>query len=430
MEREVKRVNVASRASPLARAQVAEVLTELQRFYPSLLFECQYLTSTGDLDKLTSLRDLDKTDFFTKEIDQLLLNKLCRIAIHSAKDLPDPIPSGLVIVALTRGVDSSDSLVLREGVQLHTLPAGARIGTSSIRREEAVETLKEDCIFVDLRGTVNERLARLDTGDLDGVVVAEAALIRLGLTQLNRVKLPGDTVPFQGKLAVVARADDHEIATFFSVIDARRLIGKSLCVGLSIPEQFRDRMVDLCPLIAIEPRSMQDPSIMAMSHKLSTYTHLIFTSKTAVSLFYSHFTTPQDAIIIAVGIATAAAVRRFELQASIIIAEQECAEGVIAVLEGLHLEDACILWPHAAAARTLISDHLIERKVDFDAPIFYDTYIQRPEIVPNLEDYDELIFTSPSTVDASIEVFGCNLQKKILTCMGLVTKNYLERRLG
>lgn len=214
-------ISVASRESPLALAQVQEVLTEIQRFFPSISFICSFHKTIGDIDKTTSLRTLDKTDFFTRELDKMVLAGDCRIAIHAAKDLPDPIPQGLTIAAITYGVDSSDALVFRKGVSLASLPPGARIATSSIRREEAVRSLRSDVCFQDVRGTIGERLQRLDDGTADGVVVAEAALIRLGLTHLNRVPLPGETVPLQGKLAVVCRCEDGEMIELFSTIDSR-----------------------------------------------------------------------------------------------------------------------------------------------------------------------------------------------------------------
>ncbi|MCB1181478.1 MAG: hypothetical protein KDK55_05615, partial [Chlamydiia bacterium] len=188
-----------------------------------------------DKKKNISLRTLDKTDFFTKEIDELLLKKKGRIAIHSAKDLPEPLPNGLKIMALTRGVDHSDSLVLRIKDRLETLEGGAKIATSSFRREEMVKSLRRDLTFVDIRGTIGERLDKLFNKEVDGVVIATAALIRLarishtcaryprkcekcriGLTHLNKIELPGEAAPLQGRLAVVAREDDQEMEVLFA----------------------------------------------------------------------------------------------------------------------------------------------------------------------------------------------------------------------
>ncbi len=210
-------LKVAARASRLSQVQVNEVLQEIQKFYPEILFDVLLVETTGDLDQKTSLRTLEKTDFFTKEIDALLLKGECRLAIHSAKDLPDPLPKGLALAALTRGVDPSDALVVREV----PLKRGARIGTSSLRREERVRALSLNLECVDIRGTIEQRLELLDSGEVDGVVIAEAALIRLGLTERLRLPLPGPTAPLQGQLAVIVQSEDHEMKGIFSIIDAR-----------------------------------------------------------------------------------------------------------------------------------------------------------------------------------------------------------------
>jgi hydroxymethylbilane synthase len=212
-------IHIASRASPLARAQVEEFKQEILKHHPSLLFSTVFVETTGDIDQKTSLRTLDKTDFFTKELDGLLLEKKCRVAVHSAKDLPDPLPAGLAIAAITRGVDPSDSLVMKQGITLHTLPKSPIIATSSVRREEALRQIIPNARFIDLRGIIQKRLQVLEEGKADGVILAEAALIRLGLTHLNRIKLPGATVPFQGQLAVVVRDDDSEMKALFAPIN-------------------------------------------------------------------------------------------------------------------------------------------------------------------------------------------------------------------
>ncbi len=199
---------VGARSSPLSRKQVDEVYAELRAFDSEIVFKPIFVETVGDRDKVTSLRSLDKTDFFTRDIDEMMLAGRCRMGIHSAKDLPDPLPKGLILGALTKGVDSSDALVLREGEQL---PEKGVVATSSERREEAVRELFPKARFVDIRGTIQERLAKLTSHEVDGVVIAEAALIRLELTHLNRLRLPGETAPLQGKLALIIREDDQEL---------------------------------------------------------------------------------------------------------------------------------------------------------------------------------------------------------------------------
>lgn len=212
-------ITIAARHSPLSKVQVDEILNAIRAFRPEINFTPTFVQTTGDLDQSTSLRTLDKTDFFTKEIDQLILNKNCRIGIHSAKDLPDPLPKHLKCIALTRGLDPSDVLVLRNGENFDDLPANAIIATSSFRREEMVKELRQDLKFVDIRGTIHKRLEALDSHEVDGVVIAEAALIRLNLTHLNRIKLPGPTALNQGRLAIVARDNDVEMESLFAPIN-------------------------------------------------------------------------------------------------------------------------------------------------------------------------------------------------------------------
>lgn len=184
-----------ARDSLLSKAQVREIEREC-----GVRFSPVWVKTSGDIDQKTSLRDREKSDFFTKELDRMLLEKKIDLAIHSAKDLPEKIPPGLKICYLSKGVDPSDSLVI------HKEPF-FRVGTSSKRREEAVLRLFPHCRIVDIRGTIEKRLSL----DLDALVVAEAALIRLELIHLKRIPLPGPTAPLQGKIAVLCREDEDPL---------------------------------------------------------------------------------------------------------------------------------------------------------------------------------------------------------------------------
>jgi hydroxymethylbilane synthase len=212
-------IKVAARDSLLSQVQVQEVFEELKKFHSEVRFETTFLKTTGDLDLKTSLTLLEKTDFFTREIDQLVLKGICDVGIHSAKDLPDPLPEGLERYALTQGVDPSDSLVLREGETLQSLPYGAKIGTSSLRRMQMIKIYREDAVAVDIRGNIQQRLQLLEEKKVDAVMMAEAALIRLKMTHLNRIHLQGDTAPLQGRLAVIGRKHENQIKRYFKDID-------------------------------------------------------------------------------------------------------------------------------------------------------------------------------------------------------------------
>lgn len=411
------RISVGARKSPLSKAQCHEVLQELRAFHPKITFDCVWMDTSGDKDHQTSLRYLGKTDFFTKEIDTLVLNGKCRVAIHSAKDLPEPLPKGLKLVALTRGLDSCDSLVMRQGDSIQSLHSKAIIATSSLRREEIVRKLRPDFCFKDIRGTIEERLAKLKSREVDGVVIAEAALIRLKFTHLNRFRLPEDTAQYQGQLAVVACEKDYEMQALFSCIDSRKNL--TFYTGLEVPEKYKECIH--YPLIKIIPRQVKIPDI-------NPYTHILFTSKTSVKLFFDQCKENlQNKKFITVGIATAEELQKQGIT-PFLIAKEESSEGIVKELETLSLKNAFLFYPHSALARHVISDYLNSKLIKYDTCVLYDTVVNTPMIVPNLSGVKEVIFTSPSTVNAFCQIFGKLPEDKILISIGPVTAEYLRNR--
>ena len=474
------KISVGSRSSPLARAQVVEVKQELQHFFPNVDFECTFVETIGDKDQKTSLRSLDKTDFFTKEVDSLLLSGECRVAIHSAKDLPSPLPAGLSIIAITRGVDPSDALVLKGNITLETLPHNPIIATSSIRREEAVKELIPDASFIDIRGTIQQRLQKLEEGVAHGVVIAEAALIRLGLTHLNlktavqggevmqdfdsetvalvsdhsqmvkaptiangyeskdcvnlpsstavfrfnRIKLPGTTTPLQGQLAVMARSDDDAMKDLFASIDCRH---KMLYLGIDLPEHINfSQSLTHFPIIKVIPRRPEDPAIAKALNGMDDYTHIIFTSKNAASILmtYVNMESVEKKCLIAVGKQTAMKMKTCGIPATV-IAQEETAEGILDALSSLNLERAHIFWPCSSLSRPLISNWLTAQNIKFTACPFYDTVPNIQDKLPKLDLYNEIMFTSPSTVEAFILAYGSLPNDKTLTSIGPVTRKKL-----
>jgi hydroxymethylbilane synthase len=400
----MREITVAARASPLSVSQTFEVLSLIQKTHPEIEFEPHFLKSHGDVDLSTSLRSLDKTDFFTREIDALVLNNTCQIAIHSAKDLPETIPDGLKIVAITRGIDPSDSLVLREYDTLESLNPGSIIATSSLRREEMVRSLRNDLKFRDLRGTIHKRLELLQKGEADGVVIAEAALLRLNLSYLNRVRLPGATTEMQGQLAILAREDDHEMETLFKPLDSREM-SKSLYLGPEYPlKAFPDKRITHCPLIETALREPCD-ALSNWQH----FTHVILTSKTAVralvSLLRRAKISPHTLAgkqVIVVGKATAELANAFG--ANPLVAEEETAEGVATLIKALPLDKAHFFWPHSSLSRPLIENVLKEKNACLTSCILYDTSPIKDAELPPLSDFQEVLFSSPSTVAA---FFAC-----------------------
>lgn len=220
-------LKIGSRSSNLARIQTQEIISLLG----PISFEYEFIrfSTKGDEDKITSLTLNPGDDFFTNTLDQALLNKEIDIAIHSAKDLPQRIPDGLKIFALTKSIDDTDSWVSE--YSLEKLPLGARVGTSSQLRAAMIKALKPDIQIVDIRGTIEERLELLKAKKIDGLIVASCALKRLGLEKHIQSILPWESMPLQGQLAIVGRQEDANIEKLFKSIDVRSTYGQVLLVG-------------------------------------------------------------------------------------------------------------------------------------------------------------------------------------------------------
>lgn len=223
----LKHIKVISRSSNLAIKQVEEVLSH----FPGLRYTIIPVQSFGDKNKDISLFHNSEPDFFTRELDMALLKGETDIAIHSAKDLPYPLPKGLEVISLLESTDNTDAFVSRENKTLKKLKPFARIGTSSISRKNELLKLRSDLEIVSIRGTIGERINLTDNGQLDGVIVATCALKRLNLEHRISEILPFKTHPLQGNIAVVARSDNSNAKIVFNKIDIRNKYGTVYLVG-------------------------------------------------------------------------------------------------------------------------------------------------------------------------------------------------------
>jgi len=199
-------LQVGTRSSPLALKQVKEIQS---LFYP-VQFVAVPIDTMGDKDKITPLYKVEGTDFFTREIDQVLLRGDIDLAVHSSKDLSDPLPDGLKIVFESGSLSPYDALVSKGNLKLKDLPAGSRLGISSLRRKNQIQAVRKDLRVIDIRGNIQERLDLIEKDKVDALIIAEAALIRLGLEgKIAEVfKQPEfQAHPKQGKLAIVVRED-------------------------------------------------------------------------------------------------------------------------------------------------------------------------------------------------------------------------------
>ncbi|MDO8603724.1 MAG: hydroxymethylbilane synthase [Candidatus Omnitrophota bacterium] len=220
---------IGTRTSLLALKQVEEVLGLLGTFYPDMKVKVIGIDTYGDKDNITPISKIEGTDFFTREIDEALLKEEIDFAVHSAKDIPDILSPGLSIAAFTWCLDPDDALISRDGKKLEELPDGARIGTSSRRRKDGLKRLRPGLHIVDIRGNIEQRLKMLEENNLDGIVIAACALMRLGLESRITQRIAARDIkphPMQGRLAIVTRQDEKDLAGLFSALDdSRRLCG-------------------------------------------------------------------------------------------------------------------------------------------------------------------------------------------------------------
>ncbi|HXV73318.1 MAG TPA: hydroxymethylbilane synthase, partial [Sphingomonadales bacterium] len=188
-------IRIGTRASPLALVQARLAATALCRAAgPGLKTEIVPITTSGDRLVARALADEGGKGLFTKEIEEALLQGRVDIAVHSAKDLPAALPEGLVLAAFLKREDARDAFVSRRFRRLRDLPEGARVGTSSLRREAQLLTVRPDLKIVPLRGNVGTRLEKMSKGAAEATILACAGLIRLKKTRAIKERLPASVM--------------------------------------------------------------------------------------------------------------------------------------------------------------------------------------------------------------------------------------------
>jgi hydroxymethylbilane synthase len=215
-------LRVGTRASRLALWQTDYVASELQRHWPTVQVERVPITTLGDRVTTVALSKIGDKGIFTRELEDGLRARTIDLAVHSLKDLPTELAPDLEIGAVLARDDPRDVLVAAHGLELSTLPAGARVGTSSLRRRAQLAAARPDLDIVDIRGNVPTRLDKISRGDVDAVLLAFAGLKRLGLeSRISEVLDPEDFLPApgQGALAVQIRRGDDRLVRLLTPLD-------------------------------------------------------------------------------------------------------------------------------------------------------------------------------------------------------------------
>ena len=240
-----------TRSSALALYQAEFVAARLREVLPGVGIDIQPMSSPGDRDLSTDLRESPR-DFFTRDLDEAVCAGDLDGAIHSAKDLPEPMPEGIDWCWLPWRADPRDALVLREGATLADLPESPRIGISSERRDAYCRERFPNAVFDPLRGTIEQRLEQLDCGDFDVLIIAGAALVRLQLDHRISEWISTDALPVpegQGVLALTFREGHPALSKLRSLfVKSVRIIGAGVgqagyCTWAGVQEL---RAADVC----------------------------------------------------------------------------------------------------------------------------------------------------------------------------------------
>lgn len=240
-------INIATRQSSLALWQAEHIKTRLEQLYPNMSVNLVPMVTKGDKILDTPLAKIGGKGLFVKELEQALLEKRADIAVHSLKDVPMALPDGLTLGAYCERERPTDAFVSNQFTSLDNLPYGAKLGTSSLRRQCQIQQQRPDLQIISLRGNVGTRLAKLDAGEYDAIILATSGLMRLGLDERIRHELDPDIcLPAvgQGALAIECRADDmatldllkplnHDISKICVI--AERAMNRQLQGGCQVP---------------------------------------------------------------------------------------------------------------------------------------------------------------------------------------------------
>ena len=241
------RIVIATRESALALWQARHVQARLEEAHPGIVIEIHGMTTEGDRKLDTSLAKIGGKGLFVKELEDALARGDADIAVHSMKDVPMALLPGHVIGAMPERADPRDAFVSNRWRDLDELPAGARVGTSSLRRESQLRALRPDLAIEPLRGNVPTRLRKLDEGQYDAILLAAAGLKRLGLAEritallATTVSLPA---PGQGALGIECREDRDDLLRLLAPLDhpatalavrAERAVARALAGSCNVP---------------------------------------------------------------------------------------------------------------------------------------------------------------------------------------------------
>ncbi len=420
-------LKAGTRPSNLALTQNRGALDRIENLLDGIRFDLVHILSVGDGDRTTDLR-ASPADFFTRELDEALLRGEIDLAVHSAKDLPDPLPAGIDSFWLPWREEPRDVLVLAPGRKIADLPDNPVIGVSSERREEYCRKRFPNGIQQTIRGNIEERIEQVDRGDFDMVVMAAAALIRLNIEEriTDWIKLDQLQVPAgQGYLAITYRAGDERIEAIrnrIAGLGGRRIL-------LTCSEALQNKAANCVrnhggipvsfPLIQLQVRK-------SVQLNCAKYDRLVVTSPSAVRAFMELAGEQPLPKIMVCGRGTADAFEKYGITVDTQPESGFSAASLKMLAKETLKPGETVLRVRSDKAGTDLADALRQTGTEVEDVVIYDNVrIEHAE----LPEFDATFFASASGVESFIEQWRAEaLDGKTVVVIGMPTKQAMEKQ--
>jgi len=414
-------LKAGTRPSSLALTQTRAALDRLEGLLDGVEFEMVPIASIGDTDRTTDLRE-SPADFFTRELDAALLRGEIDLAVHSAKDLPEPLPEGIEAFWLPWREEPRDVLILSRDRKISGLPAHPVIGVSSERRADYGKKRFPSGIQKNIRGNIEERIAQVDDGTYDIVVMAAAALIRLGLTHRITEWIPLDELEVpegQGYLAITLRkGEPSPLRTLFPMIGKRILLTCSKALQEKAATAVREKGGQPIPYPLIRLGCKRG----ILPH-YAEYDWVIITSPSAVQCLEK--TGSEKTKWMVCGRGTATELSRIGIEADAQPESDFSAEALVELAKKTFKPGDKVLRLRSDKAGLLLAEALRETgAVVVDAVLYGNTPIQHD----SLPEFDAVFFASSSAVDSFVGQWNIqSLENKAICAIGKPTFQTLKK---
>jgi len=412
-----------TRPSSLALTQTRAALDRLENLLDGVRFEMVPIASIGDTDRTTDLRQ-SPADFFTRELDAALLHGEIDLAVHSAKDLPDPMVGNIDVFWLPWREEPRDVLILSKGRKISDLPANPIIGVSSERRAEYCAKRFPGGIQKNIRGNIEERIAQVDDGSYDIVLMAAAALVRLGLTERITEWIPLDELEVpegQGYLAVTLRkGEPSPLRTLFPMIGKRILLTNSEALQEKATTAVREKggQPISYPLVRLECKKPGLPRFLE-------YDWIVVTSPSAVQCLEKNGGNTASTKWMVCGRGTADELSRIGIEVDARPESNFSAEALVELAKKTFKPGDKILRLRSDLAGSQLAEALRDTGAEVEDVVLYGN---TPIVHDFLPEFDAVFFASSSAVDSFIAQRGIQpLKGKTVCAIGKPTFQTLEK---